>query len=194
MLRTNLSTRPFYNERLVLVVLLASAVVIGAFTLFNVTQLVSLSGRYATLTAAVEQAQHRASELRLQAGRVRASIDPVRLDAVSQAAQEANLLIDRRTFSWTGLFNQFEATLPAGVRIAAVKPLIDADGRFIVSMTIVARRVDDVNAFIEALEKTAAFSAVLSREERTNEEGLLEATLQGTYLPGSTEPIPGRKR
>jgi len=194
MLRTNLSTRPFYNERLVLVALLASAVVIAAFTLFNVTELVSLSGRYATLTAEVEQAQHRAAELRQQAGRVRASIDPVRLEAVSQAASEANLLIDRRTFSWTGLFNQFEATLPAGVRIAGVKPLIDPDGRFIVSMTVVARRVDDVNEFIEALEKTAAFSAVLSREERTNEDGLLEATLQGTYLPGATDPVPGRKR
>jgi len=194
MLRTNLSTRPFYNERLVLVALLASAAVIAVFTLFNVTQLVSLSGRYATLTAQVEQAQHRATELRQQAGRVRASIDPVRLEAVSQAASEANLLIDRRTFSWTGLFNQFEATLPAGVRIAAVKPMIDPDGRFVVSMTVVARRVDDVNEFIEALEKTSAFSAVLSREERTNEDGLLEATLQGTYLPGATDPVPGRRR
>ena len=194
MLRTNLSTRPFYNERLVLVVLLASAVAVGAFSLFNVTQLVSLSGRYATLNADVAQAQRRATDLRQQAGRVRASIDPVRLDAVSQAAREANLLIDRRTFSWTGLFNQFEATLPAGVRIASVKPLIDTDGRFIVSMTVVARRVDDVNEFIEALEKTATFSAVLSREERTNEDGLLEATLQGTYLPGGTEPTQGRSR
>ena len=181
MLRTNLSTRPFYNERLVLVALLASAVLIGVFTLFNVTELVSLSSRYTTLAAEVEQAQHRATEVRQQAGRVRASIDPVRLEAVSQAAHEANQLIDRRTFSWTGLFNQFEATLPAGVRITAVKPLVDPDGRFIVSMTVVGRRVEDINA-------------VLSREERTNEEGLLEATLQGTYLPGATEPTVRRAR
>jgi Tfp pilus assembly protein PilN len=194
MLRTNLSTRPFYNERLVLVALLASAVLIGVFTLFNVTELVSLSSRYTTLAAEVEQAQHRATEVRQQAGRVRASIDPVRLEAVSQAAHEANQLIDRRTFSWTGLFNQFEATLPAGVRITAVKPLVDPDGRFIVSMTVVGRRVEDINAFIEALEKTSEFSAVLSREERTNEEGLLEATLQGTYLPGATEPTVRRAR
>jgi Tfp pilus assembly protein PilN len=194
MLRTNLSTRPFYNERLVLVALLASAVLIGVFTWFNVTELVSLSSRYTTLAAEVEQAQHRATEVRQQAGRVRASIDPVRLEAVSQAAHEANQLIDRRTFSWTGLFNQFEATLPAGVRITAVKPLVDPDGRFIVSMTVVGRRVEDINAFIEALEKTSEFSAVLSREERTNEEGLLEATLQGTYLPGATEPTVRRAR
>ena len=43
---------------------------------------------------------------------------------MASAAREANLLIDRRTFSWTELFNQFEATLPADVRISTITPHI----------------------------------------------------------------------
>ena len=44
------------------------------------------------------------------------------------AAREANQLIDRRAFSWTDLFNRFEETLPADVRIVAVTPQVDTRG------------------------------------------------------------------
>ena len=41
--------------------------------------------------------------------------------------RQANELIDRRTFSWTELFNPFEATLPPDVRITSVRPRVDDD-------------------------------------------------------------------
>jgi len=108
--------------------------------------------------------------------------------AIAAAAHEANGLIDGRVFSWTELFNRFEATLPAGVRISAVRPSVDQEGRVIMNITVVARSVDEVDAFIEALEATEAFGDLLSREERFNDEGLLEATLRGFYRPGRTDP------
>jgi hypothetical protein len=74
--------------------------------------------------------------------------------------------------------------LPAGVRIAAVRPSVDQEGRLIMTIAVVARSVDDVDAFIEALEGTEAFGDLLSREERFNEDGLLEATLRGVYRAG----------
>jgi Tfp pilus assembly protein PilN len=187
MLRTNLSTRPFYNERAVTLGLAGLAVLVGVFTLYNVSALVSLSRRHTALRAEIATSERRATELRQQAARVRAAIDPSALAAVSTAAHEANQLIDRRTFSWTELFNRFEATLPPDVRISAVKPSIDPEGRFVVSMTVVARRVEDIDAFIEALEKTGSFSGVLSRTERTNEDDMIEAELAGVYLPGDVE-------
>jgi hypothetical protein len=187
MLRTNLSTRPFYNERAVTLAIVGVGVLVALFTLYNLTTLVSLSRRHTTLRAEITSAQRRANELRQQAARVRAAIDPTALEAVSTAAHEANQLIDRRTFSWTELFNRFEATLPPEVRISAVKPSIDPDGRFVVAMTVVARRVEDIDTFIEALEKTGSFSNVLSRSERTNEEDMIEAELAGVYLPGDVE-------
>jgi hypothetical protein len=192
MLRTNLSTRPFYNERAVTLALVAVGLLVGLFTVYNITELVSLSQRHASLRAEIATSERRATELRQQAARVRAAIDPAALAAVSTAAHEANQLIDRRTFSWTELFNLFEATLPPEVRISAVKPSIDPGGQFEVAMTVVARRVEDIDAFIEALEKTGSFSGVLSRTERTNEDDMIEAELAGVYLPGDVEPLDRR--
>ena len=76
------------------------------------------------------------------------------LAAVQAAAREANQLIDRRAFSWTDLFNRFEETLPGDVRIAAVPPQVDPQGRMLVAVTVISRRVEDLDGFIEALEKT----------------------------------------
>jgi Tfp pilus assembly protein PilN len=194
MLRTNLSTRPFYNERAVVVLLVLVALIVGTGTVWTVMRLASLTSRHAILRAELAQAERRATDLRQQAARVRAGIDPKRLETVSNAALEANRIIDRRTFSWTELFNRFEATLPPDVRIKGVVPSEGANGEFVITMTVLAQRVNDVDAFIEALERTGAFTKVLSTDERTDEEGLLEATLVGTYLPEAGERTTGNTR
>ena len=58
----------------------------------------------------------------------RASGDGINQDELaaswSRAAQEANALIDQRTFSWTELFNQIEATLPPDVMLTSVRPAV----------------------------------------------------------------------
>jgi Tfp pilus assembly protein PilN len=181
MLRTDLSTRPFYNERAVTLILGVAALLVLVCTVLNVTALVALSRRQSTVAAEADEAERTARDLRQKAATARRSVDQARLAAIAAAAHEANALIDRRVFSWTELFNRFEATLPAGVRIAAVRPSVDPDGRLIMTIAVVARSVADVDAFIEALEGTHAFGDVLAREERFNDAGLLEATLRGVY-------------
>ena len=52
-----------------------------------------------------------------------------------------------------------------------------------VDVVVLARTVEAVDAFIENLEKRGAFSGVLSREEFVNEDGLIQASLQGRYRP-----------
>jgi Tfp pilus assembly protein PilN len=183
MLRGNLSTRPFYNERGVALALAVFGVVVAVVTLFNVSRLVTLGARHSELRARTETAERRAAELRTEAGRARSSVDADTLERVVRAAREANLLIDRRTFSWTDLFNRLEATLPTGVRVMAIDPLV-AEGRFVVKLSITARSVDEIDAFIEALEKQGGFTEVLAREEHIDDAGQINGTLEGTYLPG----------
>ena len=189
MLRTNLSTRPFYNVRAVRAVLGLCALVVAAFTLFNVVQLVSLSARQRTLSADAVRAENEAARLRTQAAAFRARIDPRELASVSADAKEANAIIDRRAFSWTTLFSQFEQALPPDVRITAVQPRREQNGTFAVNIGIQARRVEDVEAFIEALEARTPFKQVLATEEQTADNGLIEAIIDGKYLverPGAT--------
>jgi len=183
MIRTNLSTRPFYNERLVHAALALAALVVVLFTAFNVTRVVQLSRSGTTLLGEAGTDEARAVELRAAAAKLRASVNTAELASASSDAQEANSLIDRRTFSWTELLNEFEATLPEDARITSVRPAPDARLGNVLTITVVARGVDDVNQFMEHLEATGAFKGLLSREERVNDDGQLEATLQAVYSP-----------
>ncbi len=133
MLRTNLSTRPFYNERVVRVILGLVAAVAAALTSYNVSEIVRLRSRDAEVRRQSEAAEREADRLQGEARRIRQTINRDQLAAVQVAAHEANRLIDRRTFSWTELLNQFEQTLPPEVRIAAVTPQVDPAGRMIVA-------------------------------------------------------------
>jgi hypothetical protein len=182
MLRTNLATRPFYNVRVVHVVLgLAVAIVIG-LTAFNGIQIMRLGASQSTLGARAAEAGREAARLRAEAVRIRAQIDPEELQVVANAAREANAIIDQRAFSWTDLLSEFEATLPSDVRITAVQPRLEKTS-FVVGIGVESRRSEDLDAFIEALEQRGSFHNVLSIQEQTNTEGLIEAVIEGAYVP-----------
>lgn len=186
MLRTNLSTRPFYNVRAVQAALGAAAAIVLAVTLFNVVQLGRLTVSQRSLGARAADAEEEAGRLRAEAAQIRGEINPQELRVVASAAQEANQIIDQRAFSWTELFAQFEATLPPDVRITAVRPRLDR-GSFIVGVGVEARRAEDLDAFIEALETEGTFENVLSVQEQTTPAGLIQAVVEGTYLPERRE-------
>ena len=114
---------------------------------------------------------------------VRASVDPTEIALVTAAAREANGIIERRAFSWSGLFEQFERTLPFDVRITAVQPRIEEDGNLVLTIGAQGRRVADVDAFIEALEREGTFRSVLPIEEQRIEAGLIQAVIEATYEP-----------
>lgn len=183
MIRTNLSTRPFYNERLVHAGLALVALVVAVFTAFNVTRVVQLSHSGTTLLTEAAADEARAAELRATAAKLRASVNAADLASSSAEAEEANSLIDRRTFSWTELLNRFETTLPEDARITSVRPIDDPRRGNVLTITVVAKGVDEVNQFMERLEATGAFRGLLSREEHVNDDGQLEASLEAIYAP-----------
>lgn len=186
--RANLSTRPFYNERPVRAVLGVVAAIAVALTIFNVVQILQLRSRGAEVQQQAESAERDAARLRNEAVQIRRTINREQLAAVQTAALEANQLIDRRAFSWTDLFNRFESTLPAEVRLASVTPQVDASGQMLVAVTVVSRRVEDLDGFIDALERTGAFREVLSRQEEAQEDGTLRSIIQGYYRGAPAQP------
>ena len=191
MLRNNLSTRPFYNERAVRTGLAALAALAIGLTLFNIYEVLRLQGQSRDARQTIAQNEAQASAARDKAQAIRRSIDKDKLAAVQVAANEANALIDRRTFSWTELLNQFQATLPPDVRIAGVAPGNDDQGRRLVQISVLSKRVEDLEEFMAALEKTGAFSGVLPRSDRPDESGQLQSELQAYYTPATaTAPPP----
>ena len=194
MIRTNLSTRPFYNERVVHLWLGAIAAIVLAATVFNVSRIITLSRSGTELATQASRDEARAADLRAQAGKLRATVDPREVEFASAEAKQANDLIDRRTFSWTELLNRFETTLPDEVRITAVSPQVDRKSGTKIQVNIIARGTDDVNQFIENLAATGAFTGVRPIQERTNDEGLLEASVEAIYEPPAAAEAPAPRK
>ena len=194
MLRINLGTRPFYNVRAVHVTLGVVAALVIGLTLFNIVETVRLAISQYTLGASAAEAEAEADRLRAEAVRVRSQINAEELAVVANAAREANAIIDQRAFSWTDLFAHFEATLPPDVRVTAVQPRLESNGDFVIGIGVEARRPEDLDAFIESLEDRGGFHDVLSVQEQTGESGLIQAVIQGTYVPPArgTAPASGR--
>lgn len=186
MIRGNLATRPFYNERAAHMVIAAFAVAVLALTAFNVYRLISLSARNTALNAEIRGDQDAADRLRRDAAALRARVNQVELQAVMEGAREANALIDQRTFSWTEFFNLIERTLPAGVMLTSVRPAIAAEGTF-VHLTVIGRQAEDVDVFMEQLESSGAFRSVLPTAEDVTEEGLHRVALTAEYLAPQEE-------
>jgi hypothetical protein len=191
MLRSNLATRPFYNDRGVRAGLVGLAIIGLVLTLFNAIEILRLESAGREARQLVAQNASQAREMRDKARNIRQSINQAQLAVVQTAAREANVLIDRRAFSWTALLNQFQLTLPPDVRITSVSPDIDDQGRMMVDITLFARRVDDLSEFVEALESTGHFTEVLSRTQTVEEDGTWSADLQGYYgVPAEAAAAP----
>lgn len=181
MLRTNLSTRPFYNERGVQLVLFSAAALVAVLTVFNATQIWILGRHQSELSSRARASEEQARQLRAHAVQVKQQIDTKQLDAIAVAAREANAVIGQRLFSWTDLLNQLETTLPDQVRITSMRPRVEQDGSISVIMSATGRSVEDIEQFMDSLENTPEFDNVLMGDEVTNDEGLVQVTLQGRY-------------
>lgn len=187
MLRTNLATRPFYNERAVHVLIgLAAALVVG-ITIVNAVYVVRLSRHNTELTSQTGAERAEAQRLSAEAARIRGTIDKDELAVIVNAAHEANALIDQRTFSWTEFFNRIEATLPGDVMLTSVRPAIK-DGATHVDIGVLGRRAEDVDEFMEKLEGTGAFQDIVPATQDRTEDGLYRAAIQSVYSTAEDQP------
>jgi Tfp pilus assembly protein PilN len=180
MLRANLSTRPFYNERAVQLLLVLAGVIVIALTAFNISRILSLSNQNTGLSSRVTSDRAEAERLRGEAVAIRRGINQAELKTIVAAAQEANMLIDQRTFSWTEFFNHIEETLPPDVMLTEVKPSFQED-QTIISMTVLGRRTQDVDDFIERLEATGSFDQVLPKLRDETEDQLSRVLITALY-------------
>lgn len=193
MLRTNLSTRPFYNERFVHIVLAVIAGAVLAVTLINVVQVIRLSTSNTGLSSSMRDDRIAADDYSRKAQQTRQKIDRNELKVVSAAASEANGLIDSRTFSWTQFLNYIERTMPPDVMLTSVRPSVERDGTKI-TMIVLARRSIDIDEFTEKLEATGAFERGIFKQIRQNDDGQTQqGSIEIWYTPENAEPDEPKK-
>jgi Tfp pilus assembly protein PilN len=180
-IHTNLATRPDRgNQRFAGRLSLAAGAAVLA-TIVNGVSVVYYMRSDTQLKAQAAQHEARAAEQRRAAARLRSTIAATDSGAVAADVAQARELIARRAFSWTELFNRFEATLPAGVRLTSVRPGVGGTDGIVLEVSVIARSVDDLDRFLRDLEGTGSFDRVLARDERRNEQGQIEALIETAY-------------
>jgi hypothetical protein len=179
-LRTNLSTRPFYNERAVYAMAAGVAVLVLALTAWQAVRVVRLSKYKTELNTAVRRDRDEADARIRDAEQIRRGLDQKELAVVAAAAKEANELIERRTFSWTGLFNQLEATLPEDVMLVGVRPEFK-DGDTMVNLDLQGKESDDIDAFWDRLEKIGFFRDIQWSGVDVGEDGIHKVQMKALY-------------
>ncbi len=191
MLTTNLSTRPFYNERAVHLVLAVLGIAAVSVLAVGVVRLVDLARSHTALTAAADEDEREAAGVEAQTAAILRGIGDAELTALRDAASEANQLIDQRVFSWTEFFNRIERTLPANVMLTGIRPDHGEIG-VTVSVGVIGKSVADIDEFIERMEATGAFADTLARQEEITDDGTYRAQVLGRYLPetGRAGPSP----
>ena len=180
MLRANLSTRPFYNERAVHAVAAVIAAIVVGVAAWQAVRIVKLSRYKTELNTAIGKHRSEIDVRERDAAKIRAGIDQKQLAIVAAQAKEANQLIEQRTFSWTELFNLLEQTLPDDVMLMAVRPDFK-DNVTQINLDLQAKSSDDVQAFWDRLEKTGAFHDVAWTAVNEETNGLDKMQMRAVY-------------
>lgn len=174
----NLARTPLRNERLPAVASTAALVVVLAVTaVHGVTLRRLLPDR--------TSARHRElAELDAESARLRAEATALRAERTDARELARWTLIkdvvDRRAFSWTGLFARLEDVLPDGVRLVSVAPSVQR-GEILLDVTAIGRSAEDGWELVRVLEEQPEFSEVFPKSEGENSE--FQYTMR--YRPGA---------
>jgi hypothetical protein len=110
------------------------------------------------------------------------------IDELEQTPSDRRAIIDRRAFSWTGLFASLEEALPPGVRLVSVSPR-DAPGGMELSLAAVGRDVGDALALLRALQEHPDFDSAFLNGWNEGREGVdISSTVR--YVPGASARRP----
>jgi Tfp pilus assembly protein PilN len=186
----NLSSRPFYNERLVSFALALVALAALVFSAWTVTTIMRLSETRANLDREVAQNRSDAERIRADVQAVTAGVDLTRLQSLAAGVDEANALITQRTFSWTRFFDLIEGAMPYEVRLVAVAQRLEKGGQLL-TLNLISQSDTELNELVRAMLATGAFYDVLPTEKTTNDDGTLGAVVESYYLPPPATPDNG---
>ncbi len=150
----NLARHPFRNERLPTIALTLGLVLLAALSVRHALAAFELR------PGGAQDAEHELAVVEKEIAGLRAEAQELRgVTADPDAVKEWGALkelVDRRAFSWTGLFAALESALPPGVRLDSVSPE-SPEGRIVIRLTGVARSVEDALALPKALQAQGQF-------------------------------------
>lgn len=178
-LNLNLATRPLRNRRLfraasrALVAILAVLAVLAALTVLK------YGGEGSRLKSAMTETKRIGDQAAGESRRLKADVD--REEKLSRARVNLiNGIIQRKTFSWTGLLSELEKALPGPSYLTALSPSFASNGAMDLQMRVTSRSLEDLMAFITNLHGQG-FKNIRTGSEQRSLEGRLIVEISATY-------------
>ena len=170
----NLATRPYIELRPVYnrlrIVMLALVVLgIGMLLVLRVEQ-----GKARASMARVDRVNQNIARLRAQQASYQALMQQPQNAAVLTQSEFLNQLFARKAFSWTATMTDLENTLPTGVQVVSIDPVVAVDGHVTIRLRVTGPRERAVEV-VSNLEHSRHFLA-----PRLASESLANATGSGT--------------
>ena len=183
----NLARRPFRNERLPTVALAAGCVGLVLATGGHVLVARDLApGRSRDVASEVVAIEKEIDQLRAESGELRTvAAPPERLKEWAAVKK----LVDRRMFSWTGLFAALEEAMPPGVRLVSVSPT-EARGQTELTLVAVGRSNEDALALMASLQEHPEFEGAFLNGWTEGREGF-DITCTVRYAPKARPVVKG---
>jgi Tfp pilus assembly protein PilN len=165
----NLARRPFRNERLPTLALAVGLVALCVLSVRHVLLARDLMpGRARDVEGRVSVLEKEIEALRAESAELQ------KLAAPPEALKEwatVKRLVDRRAFSWTGLFGALEQALPPGVKLVSVSPR-DNQGRIELALVAVGRGDEDALALLQGLQAHRDFEGAFLERWDQGREGV----------------------
>jgi len=169
----NLATRPYIELRSVYTRLRVAAVALAVLALPMLLVIHSAETKARLAEARVQQLQDNITLLRQQQTRARQlAVEGPNASVLTEAAF-LNDLFRRKSFSWTATMSDLENTLPYGVQVDTIQPVIAPDGHVTIRMRVTGAREHTVD-LIRNLERSRHFVGA-----RLVTEGLADQSAAG---------------
>jgi Tfp pilus assembly protein PilN len=164
----NLARQPFRNERVPTLVLAGACLALAVVTVRHALVARDLApGRSRDVESEVVAIEKEIGALRAESAELR------QIAAPPEALKEwvaVKGLVDRRMFSWTGLFSALEQALPPGVKLVSISPGGEG-GQTELALTAVGRSDEDALALMAALQQHEAFDKAFLSNWKEGREG-----------------------
>ena len=152
----NLSSRPFVNYRkfyLIAGFLLGLLLIVSYW---NFSEYQSSHGRRKVFVESLSNDQMRLEAMGKEEEKLLRSLQTTETADFLDRVEYINQIINRRTFSWTGLLNDLEKLTPPNLQLASIKPQIRGKD-LVIEIVVKGRNTQEMIQFVLNLENSGKF-------------------------------------
>jgi hypothetical protein len=154
----NLSSEPFRQDRPVLILSSACAVALTMLLGVLIFLIVNERGRAAENRVAVNRATAQLRTIAAEQAKIDAFLRQPANAEVLERSLLLNMLIERKSVSWTRIFADLGSVLPYNVRLISVRlPNINSRNEVMLDMVVGAKDPVSVIGFLKKLEESPLF-------------------------------------